>query len=478
MSASNLKSNYDRDEPDNFIDEQRRSVLEEATAQSEFLSILENLDPTSTIIDTQRGLDGDVDCSIIEKCNFKGITTLLFSPGKITSITGIPIGVKKIVCAKNYLIDTPELPDGIVDVDLQQNAIRSIGSLPEGIKEINISNNQIERLENLPASIEVLICDNNKLHILNLAGIENLRILKCSNNPRLVIENLPDTLVEFQMDNDVGTQIERIQDEKDENEPGADSKANYSECLYTYFELKKTYEDKVRTMKRSAYSSAKNKKAARIKIADLKPKCIGCARPVGTIFKNEGRTYIAKCGNESTPCVLDIRLFAGEYSSITDMVEYYQTLIEIIKQQIMIDKLDVLFQYMTEKDGVELFKENLDFYTEENIHLASLKKQYDNLYFGEERKDKIEIKMKKIQDIHERIGELLNKGDPDILADAMTIYIEELVPEMENLQLIKYDTRELLVNESSARLYQTPFRIQDLEYTFGEYPKVIKFRVK
>jgi hypothetical protein len=236
--------------------------------------------------------------------------------------------------------------------------------------------------------------------------------------------------------------------------------------------------------KRSVYAAAKSKKAARVKIADLKPKCIECGRPVGTVFKKDGRNYIARCGDSKNPCSLDIDLFTGEYTQIADMLSYYERLTEIIKEKIMLDKLKVLFHHITEKEGVELFKTNLDLYTEEKMHMTSLKKEYDDLYFDEERQDKVEDKLRKIQDIHQRIKALFDKASAEasetIVADAMTIYVEELMPEIENLQLIKYDTRELLVDteKGSAELFQVPWRIQDIEYTFGEYPRVIKFRMK
>jgi hypothetical protein len=476
MSASDSTSMSQ--ETENVIEQKRKQVLEETggnKAQEDLLDLLDQLDPSATVIDNPRRFEGDLDFSILEKCNFKGITSIVLIPGMITSITGIPSGIKTFVCPSNYLVDMPDLPDSIVEVDFQRNALKTIGPLPAGLKELNISNNHIETLENLPASLEVLRCNDNNLRVLNLTGIENLRVLHCSNNPRLVVEGLPDTLVDFQMDNDVATQIQR---DPVEGEPDIESKANYSECLYTYFELKKRYDDGVLKKKRDAYSSAKSKKAARVKIADLKPKCIECARPVGTIFKREDHKYIARCGDSKEPCSLDIQLFSGEYSEITEMLAYYKRLIEAIKEKIMVDKLNVLFNYVSEVEGVEVFKMNLDFYTEENMHLITLQKECDDLYFSEERKEKVDIKLKKIQDIQERIGELFSKGTPEVIEDAMTVYIEELMPEMENLQFIKYDTRELLVDDKKAELYQIPWRIQQLEYTFGEYPRVIKFRAK
>ena len=150
----------------------------------------------------------------------------------------------------------------------------------------------------------------------------------------------------------------------------------------------------------------------------------------------------------------------------------------------MIDKLKVLFHHVTEKEGVELFKTSLDFYTEEKVHMTTLKKEYDDLYFNEERNEKIDSKLKKIKEIQERIKVLFDKAveeaSESIVTDAMTIYIKDLIPEMENLQIIKYDTREILVDEFTnvATLFQVPWRVQQIEYTFGEYPRVVKFRMK
>jgi len=484
MSDSWTPPPFNPEEAMTFIEEQRKTILEEEqknTAQEELLNFLEHLGPSETVIQDDRGFEGDLDFSILEKCNFKGITSIELVPSKVTSITGLPNGLKKLAVPDNYLIEIPELPDSLVDLDVNKNALRTVGPLPAGLKELNVSKNHIDTLENLPASLEVLKCNDNTLHLLNLSGIENLRVLHCSGNPRLVIEGLPDTLVDFQMDNDVGTQIQKATDERSDN---PEAKANYMECLYTYFELKKRYEDGVLRMKRVAYASSKNKKAARVKVADLKPKCIECARPVGSIFKKEGRNYIARCGDSKNPCSFEIELFSGEYSLITDMLGYYERLTEIIKEQIMIDKLKVLFHHVTEKEGVELFKTSLDLYTEEKVHMTTLKKEYDDLYFNEERNEKIDSKLKKIKEIQERIKVLFDKAAEEasesIVTDAMTIYVKELIPEMENLQIIKYDTREILVDEFTnvATLFQVPWRVQQIEYTFGEYPRVVKFRMK
>jgi len=467
-----------------FIDQQRKTIIEENnTAQEDFLNILEHLNPAASEITVREPLSGDLDLDILKKCNFTNITSLVFSAGNLTSIKNIPEGITRLVCAENYLIDLSLLPKSLVELDVHHNAIKSIVQFPEYLKELNLSENQLYTIENLPAGLEVLRCSNNQLHILNLSGIENLRVLHCSNNPRLIIENYPDTLQDVDMENDVATQIKRVREEINDNrrqEDSCESRANYTECLYTYFELKQSYQNAVLKTRRSVFRASPSKKIARKKLADLKPKCIECSRPVGTIFKNDGRTYIAKCGDTDKPCSLDIQLFAGEYDTVISMLEYYQRLIEMIKQQIVVDKVEVLFNYVSEKEGVEIFKNNIDFYTKEKVHLTTLQKEYENLYFSDEREEKVQLKIKKIKEIQERIKELYQKSleDPQIIQDAMRVYVQELAPEMENLQNIQYDSRELIPIEKQYKLYQTPYRIQNLEYTFGEFPKVIKFRVK
>jgi hypothetical protein len=236
-------------------------------------------------------------------------------------------------------------------------------------------------------------------------------------------------------------------------------------------------------LKKDIYRKSKTKKAAKIKMGDLKPKCIECSRPVGTIFKTKGRTYIAKCGDESSPCSLDIELFAGEYNTVSDLLDYYKKSIENTKEKIIVNKLEVVLNYILEEDGVTLFKDGIDLYSKENVHYELLKKQHDNMRFNEETHEKIRQKQQKIKEIQERMDEIYKiaatTADATItFKDAMTVYIDELLPEVENMQHIKYQTREIEEDDGKYRVCQTPWKIHQLEYTFGEYPKVVKYRVK
>jgi hypothetical protein len=109
--------------------------------------------------------------------------------------------------------------------------------------------------------------------------------------------------------------------------------------------------------------------------------------------------------------------------------------------------------------------------------------EYTMLNFNEERKEKIQKKMEHISPIQERFNDLVMKyketDNRELLKDAMTIYINEIKPEMENLQLLKYETIEInKEGDHQYVMFQKEYRLSKLDFTFGSYPKVVKFRSK
>jgi hypothetical protein len=475
-----------------FIEEQRKNIIaENNTAQSDFLDVLDHLNPQISDIIVREPLSGDVDFTVLKECNFTNITSLQFAQGNITALKNIPDGITKIICEDNLLVDIDNLPDSIVELNVSGNGIKHLDfANGSNIKELNISRNQFSALTDLPSSLEILKCENNNLKLLNLEGIQNLKVLHCSNNPLLVVESLPDTITDLQMENNPLTEITRLHSEEerhiensDEEESG-EMRADFVESLNTYFELKNEYIKKVYAMKKTVFEKAKTKKAARMMIAELKPKCINCDRPVGSIFLNDGRTYIARCGDATQPCNLDIRIFAGEFGNIDSFLETFYQDIEEKKENIIKQKLDTLFNYISESEAITLFKKQLAEFTEVNMFLKELKDEYTNTFFNEERKEKIRKKIEQTSKLQERFDDLIKKyketDNKELLKDAMVVYVNEIKPEMENLRLIKYETMEINKDESKIEyhLFQKEYRLDKLDFTFGSYPKVLKFRSK
>lgn len=467
-----------------FIEEQRKNAQENNTAQSEFLDFLDHLNPQVNDISIREPLSGDLDFSVLKECNFSNITSLQFEKGNITSLKNIPEGITKLICMDNLLVDI-DLPASIVEVNVSGNGLKHIDFKElVHLKELHICGNQFSTLYDLPKGLEILYCKNNQLKNIDLEGVENLKVLHCSNNPSLTIAHFPDTITDLKMENNPLLQIHKEGDDHSDksSEDHGENHADFMESLNTYFEMKTEYQKKVYEMKKQVFNKAKSKKSAKKLMAELKPKCINCDRPVGSLFSNEGRTYLARCGDAKNPCNLDIKIFAGEFGLLDHLLKSFQEDVQDKKQDIIKQKLDTLFNYIGEREAISLFKEKLEEYTEVNTFLKELIDEYTVLNFNDERKEKVQKKMAHIEKIQERFNDLIEKynqtDNRELLKDAMTVYINDIKPEMENLRMMKYETMEINKEGSDYVMFQKEYRLDKLDFTFGSYPKVLKFRSK
>jgi hypothetical protein len=467
-----------------FIEEQRQNAQENNTAQSDFLDFLDHLNPQVSDIIIREPLTGDLDFSVLKECNFSNITSLQFEKGSITALKNIPEEITKLICMDNLLVDL-DLPASIVEVNVSGNGLKHIDFKElANLKELRICRNQFSTLYDLPKGLEILYCENNDLKSLDLDGVENLKVLHCSNNPSLTIAHFPDTITDLKMENNPLLQINKQGDDDSDksSDDNGENHADFMESLNTYFEMKTEYQKKIYAMKKQVFNKAKSKKAAKKMMAQLKPKCINCDRPVGSLFTNEGRTYLARCGDAKNPCNLDIKIFAGEFGSLDNLLSNFQGAIQDKKQDIIKQKLDTLFNYIGEREAILLFKHQLEEYTEINTFLKNLIDEYTMLNFNEEKKEKVQKKLAHIGLIQERFNDLIEKynqtDNRELLKDAMTVYISDIKPEMDNLQMMKYETMEINKEGGDYVLFQKEYRLDKIDITFASYPKVLKFRSK
>jgi hypothetical protein len=338
----------------------------------------------------------------------------------------------------------------------------------------------------------MIVCDNNQIRRIDLAGLDNLTTLHCSNNGLLAIENMPDNVSDFVMENNPMVNIERLRRaeeldvyDKGEKKESGDKKIEYLEALGEYFKMKTKYEEKSRIMKRNIYEKNESKRAAKKIIAKLKVPCVNCMRPVGTVFSIKDRHYLAKCGdpNENTQC-MNIDIFAGEYNNIRNSVELFNDILEINRENIIRLKLDTLFQYITESHSIKEFKREMEDYTENAVLQKEIITKYEELFFSESRKEKKEECMAKIfaieEDMREQYLEYKQTGNTRILQTVMDIYKRDYLTEIGNLRNIKYDVLEMEFdeNETKYHLVQKIAGLSRLDFTFGEEPSVIKYMKK
>jgi hypothetical protein len=437
----------------NIIHEKRETVIKENnTAQTQLLGILDSLNKSSQQLRIVEPLYGDINLIVLEELGFKQLKDIQFEKGEITSIIGIPEGVVSFSCIDNYLIELESAPTTLRRLELTHNYLTSMDL--DGLKDLDtliLTDNQFDRLENFPPSLSNLSCESNRLTHLDLRTCPELRVLHISNNAISLIENLPTGIVDFQMENNPAIEFRNSSIIPDPN-PTTDTeeemqfkkKQTYKENLNEYFKLKRKYETEVSKLKRTTYNAAPTKRMGKQAVLAIKPKCIKCKRPVGTIFANKDRYYTAICGDSVSPCNLNMKIHnGGELNPIYSMLDVFKESIDQVKESIIIRKLDTLFNYVSEEESVRLFKKEIELYNEQSELYKPIFERYNDLYHSDLKKTLIEKKQGDIFVLIENIRGLLSEyqktDNIELLKTAMKLQNNELTPELRNLRILKYE---------------------------------------
>jgi hypothetical protein len=253
---------------------------------------------------------------------------------------------------------------------------------------------------------------------------------------------------------------------------------------------KTKYETKAKEARNNAREKAVNlgldEKHARKMARELRPKCVNCKRPVGTIFKMREDRLLAYCGDSKDPCPLKIEIFKGRFESDDQFANYTAKSLLETKEQIICQKMDVLFNYSSEEETVTKFKDLIEEYNLfAFLHKTDLETREDKR-FNVHKRELIKAKIKKIADIKTAMNahteEYESSGNRDELNAAMNIYIREYMPEINNLRMMKYSVMEMIVTSADTDketpimvLNQSAASLRQLETLHGEVPKVLKF---
>ena len=465
------------------IQEEREYILaENNTAQERLIDILDTLSPGSaTEIHISEPLSGEIDFSVLNSLGFKKIKTIYLGEGKITDISHIPNTVSTLVCAHNILISLENLPESLLVLDCSHNNIKDIDLKPAvHLTNLNCAFNRLTELKNISDSIEELYCDDNEITRIDLFELVSLRILHCSNNRLIVLENLPTNLHELRMENNPMAEIQHnARTEKTKKtEEDTEMKIDYLEGLREYFRLKQKYEKKQTTMKRDAFKRAQNKKTGRMKADAVRAPCINCARNVGTVFAKKDDKYIALCGDISSPCNLNIQIYKGyDFDIEVLLVENKKTLDES-KEHIIRQKLDTIFNYLTEKKSAILFKKEMDNYNNSGELYKEMLDKYNNLYNNMHKRELFRRKMDEIYEIIGNVRGILDEyqktGNREILKTAVQMQKDDLIPKTELLQKLKYEVMEM----DDDKLVQRELPLSKLTFSYGEPAHIMKFTRK
>jgi hypothetical protein len=366
-------------ENDKYTKQQQFLLSGNDTANTEFSQILKKKKKNITELTITAPLYGNLNLSLLYENGFTKIEILRFGEGYLTTLTNIPPSINKLIVS-NQLLNKIELPDDIEHLEIENNLFVGEFSLKtqRRLKYINVSFNKIKTfgkndLNLLPETLEELYCHHNLLQNLYLGTCPKLRILHCEYNPKLKIYDIPDTVVDIQLPE----KAIQLDDNKDDN----DNENEYLESLQKYFQIKDKYE----------ISLKKNKKT------NVLPKCYGCKRNVGMIFSGKNQKYTARCGDNTKPCDWKIILHRGDNNVLRDTLKEMRETLEETKENIIRQKMDTLFDYISEEKSAELFKKHLSLF---KINLEMVNKYqslYEDMYFNVEKQELLQQKKKKIQ---------------------------------------------------------------------------------
>lgn len=261
---------------------------------------------------------------------------------------------------------------------------------------------------------------------------------------------------------------------------------NYKEALNSYFKLRGKYQDKIYDLKKKIFEKEPNKKIALRKTLAIKPPCIHCGRPVGTIFSSKEKKYVAVCGDRENPCILNIELYRGNHMNIEYVLDVFKEDIDNLKENIIQQKLDTFFNYLTDQQSVSLYKKEVKAYNGDSVIYKEILDKYNSLY---DNKDKQQMLLQKNEDVFRLVEksrgflkEYQKTQNKDFLKLAVETNIKEITPLIENMRMLKHEIMEIDIAENNKHiytytLYKYPVLLSKIDYIVGEHPRVVKYTV-
>ena len=256
------------------------------------------------------------------------------------------------------------------------------------------------------------------------------------------------------------------------------------EALNNYFKLKLNYEKKIKQNKKSIMKNKRlSNRDKRSEFLKLKPKCISCDRPGGTIFKvryfpssdNEEshRQYIATCGIIVEPCNLDFKINVGKIEFLPTILDELQADIKVLKDEIISNKNQLLFGYLTAEEVLSKF-DDLEpqlssYFSLYESYLEKYSELVDNKKKKDELNEAISESVYKIEEIKDCIKKMNKMDNTQFAHDAANIYVTTLEPLLNKIRNLKYNENMVWHNNneetSSCHLIQNKYSIENLSYS-------------
>ena len=267
-------------------------------------------------------------------------------------------------------------------------------------------------------------------------------------------------------------------------------KLSVNEVMNEYYKLKAKYETdyQEKYIKPILKANDKSKREKRLEYQKLpKAECINCKRNVGSIFtikKDAGeytRSFIAKCGDLSDPCPLDIQFDYTFRDELSKELLNADKDINDIKNKIIIDKNNMMFGYTAQDKAIANFNvdtselksitEGAGYIMEINIQLNDNPVKNDLIKTNEAK-----LGVEYLLPFKEMIKTFDQSGNIEVMNKAVKFYVDEMIPLTPTIRNLKYevcyvDFLEKKDNDDPDEkgdlyiLMQKKNNLQNLEYT-------------
>lgn len=250
--------------------------------------------------------------------------------------------------------------------------------------------------------------------------------------------------------------------------------ATYLDQINHYFKLKDSYYDKLNQEKQKLINNQElTSKEKRQKFQQYKKKCINCKQLGGTHFTQTNNQYKAYCGHTSKPCDLNITIDRQQKSLIDEKLLEYIGIINDIKKQIILTKLNYVFNYIPEDESIVKFNElktNLNDLTD---NYNSLFTQYINIIHNIDKNDEISAKLinreELITEIKTRITLFKSTNNIQYIKECVELFVKDLTILNKDLRELQYRVITVEKDEKNEqkKTHILSYLIKDV-YTFKQ----------
>ena len=260
-----------------------------------------------------------------------------------------------------------------------------------------------------------------------------------------------------------------------------------NDAINEYYKLKMKYETTLSKIKKKIINNTHlSIKEKRREFAQIKPKCVYCKRPGGTIFSTtfdksaNTRELKAICGVTAQPCKLNITILVGTYELLPLTLSSMSQDIKTEKMEIINNKNQNIFGYISAQQTVDVFAKLKDSISDTTALYMSYLEEYLDIVENKQKKNDLkrdqEFFYGFISEINNAVTLFHTSDNTQYMRDAVNIYVTKLLPLLDKMMKLKYSENSVWYNEtdSTYHLIQNKYSIKDIEFNIGQ-EKIVSF---